>query len=175
MNRVIKDKKILDACCGARMFWFDKNNPNAVFGDIRSEKHILKDKEKRRKLEISPDVEMDFRDMPFADSSFYLVVFDPPHMTSLGANSWMARKYGRLNQSWQEDIRQGFAECFRVLKPNGTLIFKWNEYDITLKEILKLTSEQPLFGHRSGKQQKTHWVAFMKSTSTNNGRNKAVL
>ena len=30
------DKIILDACCGSRMFWFDKNNPAALFVDIRS-------------------------------------------------------------------------------------------------------------------------------------------
>jgi hypothetical protein len=25
-------KTILDPCCGGRMFWFDANHPNAVFG-----------------------------------------------------------------------------------------------------------------------------------------------
>lgn len=27
-------KPILDACCGGRMFYFDKNNPNVLFTDI---------------------------------------------------------------------------------------------------------------------------------------------
>ena len=31
------DKLILDACCGSRMFWFDKHNPNVLFVDKRSE------------------------------------------------------------------------------------------------------------------------------------------
>lgn len=26
-----QDKPVLDACCGSRMFWFDKENPNVVF------------------------------------------------------------------------------------------------------------------------------------------------
>lgn len=26
-------KKILDACCGSRMCWFDKDNPDTVFMD----------------------------------------------------------------------------------------------------------------------------------------------
>lgn len=26
-------KIILDACCGSRMFWFDKHNPFALFVD----------------------------------------------------------------------------------------------------------------------------------------------
>ena len=34
------DKLILDACCGPRMMWFDKRNPQAVFMDIRDEEHI---------------------------------------------------------------------------------------------------------------------------------------
>jgi len=28
-------KIILDACCGGRMFWFDKKNPNTLFVDNR--------------------------------------------------------------------------------------------------------------------------------------------
>lgn len=27
------DKLILDACCGSRMFWFDKHNPLVLFVD----------------------------------------------------------------------------------------------------------------------------------------------
>lgn len=34
------DKIILDACCGSRMFWFNKKHPNAIFADIRDEEHI---------------------------------------------------------------------------------------------------------------------------------------
>lgn len=50
----------------------------------------------------------------------------------------------------------------RVLKPNGILIFKWNEVEIPLNEILKLFNKEPLFGHPSGKRMNTHWVCFMK-------------
>ena len=28
-------KKILDVCCGSRMFWFDKENPDTIFADNR--------------------------------------------------------------------------------------------------------------------------------------------
>lgn len=35
--------KILDPCCGSRMFHFDRQNENVVFGDIRTESHILCD------------------------------------------------------------------------------------------------------------------------------------
>ena len=29
-------------------------------------------------------------------------------------------------------------------------------------EVLALTPEKPLFGHKSGKKMGTHWVAFLK-------------
>ena len=53
----------------------------------------------------------------------------------------------------------------RVLKPNGTLIFKWNEQDVPVSEILKVIGYKPMYGHKSGKLQKTHWMAFMKEES----------
>ncbi|MGL5124468.1 MAG: SAM-dependent methyltransferase [Fusobacteriaceae bacterium] len=142
------------------MFWFDKNNPNVIFGDIRKEAHTLCD---GRKLEIKPDQIMDFTNLPFENESFYLVVFDPPHLEKLGQNSWMSKKYGKLGQNWRIDIKQGFDECMRVLKPNGTLIFKWNETQITVKQILEVIQAEPLFGHKSGKNSKTHWMAFFKN------------
>jgi len=156
------DKLILDACCGSRMFWFDKNNPAALFADVRIESHILCD---GRALEISPDIQMDFTKMPFADESFHLVVFDPPHLIKLGSKTWMAKKYGVLKGSWQADIKNGFDECMRMLKPNGVLVFKWNEHQITLKQVLDAIKCRPLFGHPYAKHGKTIWMTFMKGIS----------
>lgn len=154
-------KKILDVCCGSRMFWFNKNHPDVVYQDIRSEEHILCD---GRKLEVKPDVVADFRNMPYEDNTFKLVVFDPPHLLKAGEQSWLAKKYGLLSENWKEDIRQGFKECFRVLEPNGVLIFKWNEDQVKVKDILKLTDVKPLFGHTTGRHGKTHWITFMRET-----------
>lgn len=150
---------ILDACCGSRMFWFDRENPLALYHDKRDEQHILCD---GRELKISPDVIGDFTKMQFPDESFWLIVFDPPHMNSLGENSWLAKKYGRLIGDWRDDLRAGFEECFRVLKTNGTLVFKWNTTDITLDEVLALAPCRPVFGHTTGRQAKTVWVTFFK-------------
>lgn len=77
------DKKILDACCGSKMFWYDKNNPDVVFMDVRKERCTLCD---GRTLEVNPDVIADFRNIPFPDETFYLVVFDPPHLIHAGEN-----------------------------------------------------------------------------------------
>lgn len=152
-------KRILDPCCGSRMFWFDKSNPDVEFCDNRVYEDTLCD---GRKLEVKPDRICDFTNLPFEDNTFYHVVFDPPHMTTLGTNSWMAKKYGRLTENWEQMLHDGFAECMRVLKPNGTLIFKWNEQDIPVSKILSVIGYIPLYGHKSGKLQKTHWMAFMK-------------
>ena len=152
-------KKILDACCGSRMFWFNKNHPDAVYMDNRSEEHILCD---GRRLTINPDIEMDFRNMEFSDNTFHLVIFDPPHLIKLGKNSWMAKKYGVLSETWQEDIKKGFDECWRVLKENGTLIFKWNERDVKINEIINLIGKAPLFGHTTKSGGYTIWMCFMK-------------
>lgn len=151
--------KILDPCCGSRMMHFDRQNQNVIFGDIRTESHILCD---GRSLEVAPDIEMDFRNMPFNDDQFNLVVFDPPHLIKAGKQSWLALKYGKLNEDWREDIRKGFEECFRVLATGGVLIFKWNETQIKVSEILGLTNQKPVFGHISGKRANTHWICFMK-------------
>lgn len=153
-------KRVLDPCCGSKMFWFDKNNNDVVFCDNRKLETNLCD---GRKLIINPDIICDFTNLPFENESFYHVVFDPPHMNTLGENSWMALKYGTLKGTdWRPMIRDGFKECMRVLKPNGTLIFKWNEQDIPVSEILKVIGATPMYGHKSGKLQKTHWMAFMK-------------
>ena len=164
----VSNRFILDACCGSRMFWFDKENPNCLFIDKRSETVEAKDSSQKsglRTIEVKPDLIADFTDMPFKDESFAMVVFDPPHLKTLGQNSWMAKKYGRLPDDWQFMIQKGFKECMRVLKPQGTLIFKWNEYEISSKQILDLIPYKPLFGHTSGKQAKTIWMAFMKGVS----------
>lgn len=152
-------KTILDACCGSRMFWFNRRHPDVVFMDRREETHTLCD---GRALEIKPDVVGDFRAMPFSDGTFRLVVFDPPHLLHAGESSWLARKYGKLDrETWREDLKAGFRECFRVLELGGILVFKWCEDQISTAEVLKLASQEPLFGHRRGK---TIFLVFMKTT-----------
>lgn len=158
-------KQVLDVACGSRMFWFDRRDQRALFADVRNESHVLPDKSSKggsRTLMIEPDVQVDFTALPFEDESFALVVFDPPHLVRAGRKSWLAKKYGKLGGHWQSDLRLGFAECFRVLKPEGTLIFKWNETQVPLSAVLALTSASPLFGSRGGRAFKSHWVVFMK-------------
>ena len=60
-------KQILDACCGSRMFWFDKEHPATVFMDNRSFAQNLCD---GRRFEVKPDLIADFREIPFPDGRF---------------------------------------------------------------------------------------------------------
>lgn len=110
--------------------------------DKRHERHELPDissKGGKRSLIIEPDMVGDFTALPWPDQTFALVVFDPPHLVRNGKKGWLALKYGKLEGDWREQLRQGFAECFRVLKNEGTLVFKWNENDVPVSEILALT------------------------------------
>lgn len=116
------------------MFWFDKEHNETCYMDKRTLDTTLCD---GRKLIVKPDVIADFRKMPF--------------------------DYGKLEQTWQKDIKQGLSECWRVLKQNGTLIFKWNEEQITLPMVKPLLPCEPLIGQRRGK---TVWLVFFKGEST---------
>lgn len=155
---------VLDACCGGRMFYFDKKDPRVLFQDIRELDTDLCD---GRHFEIHPDIIGDFTSMSFPDETFSMVVFDPPHLKFTGsekeASGWQMTKYGSLpTHGWEEILEKGFSESFRVLRKGGFLIFKWNETDIKVSEVLKLTPYKPIFGHITGKRANTHWICFMK-------------
>lgn len=147
---------IIDVCCGSRMFHFDKNNPNVVFMDKRQHEETLCD---GRTLKVNPNIVADFKKIPFEDNSFSLVIFDPPHLLKVGEKSWLCKKYGKLPRDWRNEIGQGFKECFRILKPNGTLIFKWSTRDITLKQILDVIEIRPIIFH---KNNNTFFLVFFK-------------
>jgi SAM-dependent methyltransferase len=141
-----------------------------VFGDNRSATLTVTDRshgrvDGTREVRIEPGILHDFRALPYRDGQFSLVLFDPPHIVRAGPRSWLAAKYGRLNGgTWREDLRVGFGECFRVLAPGGTLIFKWNETHVRVGEVLALAPHPPLFGHLSGRKGFTHWLVFMKES-----------
>ena len=149
---------ILDMTAGSRMMWFDKDNRDALFIDKRQ---VHEELSSGHVIDVRPDVIADWsKGMPFPDNSFHLVVFDPPHLINAGKESWLAKKYGTLDKdNWAQVISDGFSEAMRVLKPYGTLVFKWNDSQIPLSKLLKEIPYEPLFGQ---KREKTHWLVFMK-------------
>ena len=177
MVTTINTPPVLDACCGSRMFWFDRKDTRCLYVDKRRERCLVADcsmKNGEREIVVDPDIQADFTALPFEDATFTLVVFDPPH-TFAGPNGWTRKKYGTLSAGWMEDIRHGFAECFRVLCPLGTLIFKWSEHRVPVSTVLGLTPELPLFGQRCGTTAKTHWIVFLKPETAASPKQKAGL
>lgn len=149
-------RKILDACCGSRMFYFDKQDSRVVFNDIRRIDDKLSD---GRRLIIQPNTQFDFRKMPFKDKEFKLVIFDQPHLVKAGKRSWLAKKYGVLPEDWHSYIKDGFDECWRCLDRGGTLIMKWSCNQIKTSELLKAIEQTPLFGDKRGNKR---WLFFFK-------------
>jgi hypothetical protein len=164
----LDNKFILDCTCSARSIWFVKNHPNAIFTDIRKEPKGFDPH--RPNTEVCPDMQMDYRDLKFPSNFFALVVWDPPHLKNLGAKSWFAKRYGSLNsETWQNDIYQGYKNIMRVLRPLGILIMKWScakdiirSRHVSLKEMLNVIPDEPLFGHTTGSNSQTNWMCFMK-------------
>lgn len=62
--------RVLDACCGSRMFWFDKENKDVVFMDKRKEYEELST---GHVINVNPGVIGDFRNMPFKDETFIML------------------------------------------------------------------------------------------------------
>ena len=159
--------EILDACCGGRMWWWEKQHPLAVYMDVREAPkgcvgELTGRPEWNPNFEVAPTCKGDFRNMPFADESFQLVLFDPPHVIREkqppeGINGL---KYGALNKAtWRADLRRGFDECWRVLRPGGTLVFKWAG---TLKDVEVYFPATPTVGTRSPRKSQTWWLIFYK-------------
>ncbi len=136
------EKKILDVTCGSRTIWFDKHHPAALYCDNRQE--------------------YETRIWKSRDGTAERVCTVNPHLLNVGDSSWLAKKYGKLDQNWPAMLHDGFVECMRVLKTDGVLIFKWAESDIPAEKVWKAIGEKPLFGHHSGKRSKTFWACFMK-------------
>lgn len=67
--------KILDVCCGSRMFWYDKHEEHTTYMDIRKVVYTATDRGKERRIEINPDIKSDWKQIPFNDETFDLVVF----------------------------------------------------------------------------------------------------
>lgn len=156
------EKFILDACCGGRMFWKNKNHPNAIFQDIRKDVLPLKE-QYGMNFSVEPDIIGDFRKMVFEDKKFKMVIFDPPHLM-LNKTAWMSKKYGTIKDTdFEADLQAGFKECWRVLNDYGTLIFKWNDQSVAIEKIKPFFPDEPIIFNRIGtKGKSTYWFVFMK-------------
>jgi SAM-dependent methyltransferase len=113
---------ILDATVNKRRFWVGSTRP--VTGMDIDPRH-------------KPDVVGDFRAMPFADESFDVVVFDPPHVPNQGRDQQKDFR-DRFGLGETSGAATGYslshlyppfcAEAFRVLRPEGVLFAKIADY-----------------------------------------------
>jgi len=155
---------ILDATCGSRMMWFEKDDPETVYLDIRRGRFDTPTAFNKQAI-IEPTVQADNRALPFKDDVFDLVLFDPSHHFGRKARLALHIAYGFINPySWHWDINLAAKEFFRVLRPGGFLVFKWSSHDIPLKKVLPLIPAKPLFGSKTlvAERQSTHWIIFRK-------------
>ena len=88
--------KVLDACCGPKGFWFDKNDSRVLYMDKRRELIKMEYPSGNYTEDINPDLMLDFTCMPFRDNTFKLVVFDPPHITQKSQSGRIVKRYGNL-------------------------------------------------------------------------------
>jgi len=163
-------EEILDATCGGRSIWHPENKErdDTLYIDKRQEEPGFTGQEGRT-YGVQPDEIEDFRDLPYKDNSFNLVVFDPPHIIREngmeGLTGYVTKSYGALHaETWQHDIRKGFEELWRVLNPGGTLVFKFADNSIDFQEVLDLAPVDPLFGTTTKKNSKVEnrWFVFYK-------------
>ena len=119
-----------------------------------------------------PDVLADTRQLPFKDASFDLIAYDPPHRVTDGGMSQISgvieQKYGALcAETWQSDLADSFEELWRVLRPGGTITFKWADVHKSHDEVLRQLPETPLYGTTTGKDRAlVKWWVFHKPVTT---------
>lgn len=152
------EKLILDATAGYRMMHVTKKNPYVLYIDQRKE--------------CNPDEIQDFKNLPYSDQSFKLIIFNPPHRSDQQA-TWIIRDYGALiPETWQSDLRKGFTELWRVLQDFGVLVFKWNDHQYPLEQLTPLFPAKPIIKQTTtnGTSSDTFWVLFMKIPVAINGQ-----
>ncbi len=170
----LNNKFILDACCGGKYMWFNKNHPNVVYMDIREEEKGYVKREPN--FCIKPDVIGDFTNLPedIKQHKFKLIIWDVPHFKARKLTGDFTKKFGALNpETWQSDISKGFNELWNVLDDFGVLLFKFSDYHIKFNDVLKHIPQEPIVFNRTSGSGKTDtkWFCFMKIPIANGGTN----
>jgi hypothetical protein len=161
--------KILDATCGSKGIWYIKNHPFVTFMDKRKETVLSNHKhQKKREYVINPDIISEWKDAPFPDNYFDIVIFDPPHLIinrDKPKLSTMDKQYGNLyKDNWRQELKIGIKKLFDILKPEGVFILKWCENSVKVDEIIKMCPYPPLFGSNTKGRGHTanFWIMFIK-------------
>jgi len=162
---------ILDATCGGRLMYrgldADFDPTELVFMDIR-EGTFIYDGPDKRIIHVKPDKIGSVTSIPWHDSSFNLVLFDPPH-DNFGASSFMGTKYGSWSRA--DFVQKSYfanQEFHRVLKPGGLLLAKVQDNEHRDRLLIgQLTRFKLLLkiqqANTSGRAtNKTFWLLFVR-------------
>jgi len=169
---------ILDATAGNRTMWRYKNSEHIIYVDIE------------RRLEVRPTIFADDRQLPFRDSVFDTIFFDPPHAWgSKGHYHVFPRRSKQYFETWHDrDVPRYYgwdryktksqlmnylfktgAELWRVLKDDGLLWVKWNEMSLSLRTVLSLLENwRELLRiyvkapSQTGSKHQTYWICLEK-------------
>ena len=167
---------MLDATAGNRLMWQRKEGerripPNVVFMD------------KEINLGWPPDIIADFTHCPFRGNIFTCVFFDPPYswhiapwhehpsgyQLGVGRKGWhKGTFYGRFENRRDliVSIYKAQKEFQRITK---RLCFKWNEYSISLWNILSLFKKWTIQNtkvfkaNKKRSNYKTYWITLILS------------
>ena len=162
------NRDVLDATTGGKHIWHgeQKDADRVVFADRRTVPKGELDQQPN--WSVVPDVQADYRELPFKSETFDLVCFDPPHRVSDGGMETISgvieTKYGALHaETWQADLRDAFDELWRVLRVGGVLTMKWNDAMRESGNVLEQLPETPLYGTNTAKRDtNTKWWVFHK-------------
>lgn len=166
----LANPEILDVTSGFRNMWFNKNDPDTLYCDLRTNRQLKAASEAygkggRKYKAIAPTMAASYCFLPFKNESFTLINADPPHLYRLGKTSLFRLKYGGLEiGTWQLELKMMAQELWRVLAPGGTITFKWCDRDVPLMEVLRLFPCKPRYGQLGahGKASNTYWATFHK-------------
>jgi len=158
--------RVLDATCGDRGVWVDKDDERAVFADLRVREPGFHGQE-GRSYAVQPEIQADVRNLPFAADAFDAAVYDPPHVIREGGMSQLSghvvKKYGALRaETWRDDLRRAFMELYRVVRNGGTVAFKFSDVEVDFEEVTSLAPTLPLVGTTTRKKKNTEarWFLF---------------
>lgn len=127
LGYINKHDVVLDPTFG-RGRWWTKWRPIVLYGtDIRNPLHNPCPYWIDCVLHLQGGI--DFRNLPHEDDTFDVVAFDPPYkLNGTPSTPDFDDRYGvHEPTSWQDRhglIRDGIAECERVLRPGGRLLLK---------------------------------------------------
>jgi len=140
-------RMILDATAGNRTMYETKNAHNIIYIDIQ------------KKLYRKPTIYADCTRTPFRDKTFHTIFFDPPHdwgktagdyytipdltpkemsMMGMKGNTYYGHEIYQSRMELTAFIYKAQKEFLRILKDDGLLWLKWNDYKIPLSNILAI-------------------------------------